>query len=77
MKREVSEELDWMLKDGLIEGSSSEWSSPIVMVKKKDGSNRICVDYLKLDALMKIDSYLRPQVVKFEIYFNVRPCRCQ
>ena len=77
VKREVSEELDWMLKDGLIEGSSSEWSSPIVMVKKKDGSNRICVDYLKLDALMKIDSYLRPQVVKFEIYFNVRPCRCQ
>ena len=41
----VKEELDEMLESGIIEQSKSEWSSPIVLVPKKDGRQRMCVDY--------------------------------
>ena len=53
-----------MFKDGLIEELIGEWSSPIVMVKKEDGSNRICVDYRKLNAVTKFDAYLMPRIDK-------------
>ena len=45
LKKDVCDELQTMLKDGLIEESSSEWSLTIVVVEKKDGNKRICVDY--------------------------------
>ena len=61
LKKDLCDELQTMLKDGLIEESSSEWSSPIVVVKKKDGSNKICVDYRKLNAVTKFDAYPMPR----------------
>ena len=41
----VDEAVDEMLEKGIIERSSSPWASPIVLVKKKDGSTRFCVEY--------------------------------
>ncbi|MES9880089.1 MAG: reverse transcriptase domain-containing protein [Sedimenticola sp.] len=62
-KRElVKEELTKMLQQGIIEPSQSPWSSPIVLVQKKDGSTRFCVDYRKLNSLTYKDSYPLPRV---------------
>lgn len=40
-----------MLKMGVIRESNSPYASPVVVVKKKDGSNRVCVDFRKLNKL--------------------------
>jgi hypothetical protein len=46
-----------MLKDKIIRPSSSPYNSPIVMVTKKDGSLRFCVDFRKLNKVTKISKY--------------------
>ena len=42
---EVEEQIQTMLKEGIIEESSSPWMSPAIFVRKKNGDVRICVDY--------------------------------
>ena len=51
-----------MLKENVIKHSKSPWSSSIVMVKKKDGSSRFCVDYRKLNDITIKDAYPLPCV---------------
>ena len=46
-----------MLEQGVVQPSFSPWSSPIVMVKKKDGSWRFCIDYRKLNEATHRDAY--------------------
>jgi hypothetical protein len=58
----VEEQGTNMLKAGVIELSSSPWVSNVVMVKKKDGTLRFCVDYPHLNALNRQDAYLLPQI---------------
>ena len=61
MKREEDCVAD-MLTGGQIEASDSPWSSPVVLVTKKDGGTRFCVDYRQLnDATIK-DAYPLPRI---------------
>ena len=62
-KREVEkQEVEHMLEKGIIEPSNSPWSSPIVLVTKKDGSARFCVDYRRLNDVTVKDAYPIPRV---------------
>lgn len=48
-KKVVSKQIDEWLRDGVIRESFSEYASPVVVVKKKNGSYRLCVDYRRLN----------------------------
>lgn len=62
-KREIAEkEVQSMLENGIIEPSTSPWSSPIVLVEKKDHSTRFCVDYRALNDITRKDSYPLPNI---------------
>ena len=55
MRDELRNEVDTMLEMGVVRPSTSPYASPIVMVKKKDGSNRVCVDFRKLNKITEVD----------------------
>ena len=61
-KDAIEKEIDEMLACNIIEPSSSEWAAPLVPVRKKDNSIRLCVDYRKLNAITKVDPYPMPRV---------------
>ena len=58
----VRDEIDEMLKDGIIEPASSAYGAPIVLVTKKDKSLQLCVDYQKLNKQSESDAYLMPRI---------------
>ena len=62
MRSAVDEEVDSMLELGIIEPSTAPYASPIVVVKKPDGSNRFCVDYRKLNKITIFDPEPLPQI---------------
>lgn len=47
---------------GVIEPSASAWSSPIVLVPKKDGSLRLCLEFRKPNSVSKFDAYPMPRI---------------
>lgn len=59
-KNIVDKQITEWLKNGVIEAGKSEYASPIVIVKKKDGSSRICVDYRKLNKKVIKDRFPTP-----------------
>ena len=58
----VKDELSRMQRLGVIEPSNSAWASPIVLVTKKDGTIRFCVDFRRVNNLTIKDSYPLPRI---------------
>lgn len=58
----IDETVEQMVKDELIEPAQSEWASNIVLVKKKDGTLRFCLDYRSLNAVTRGDAYPLPKI---------------
>lgn len=61
-RRIIQKEVEKMLDRDVIQPSESPWSSPVVLVKKKDGSWRFCVDYRRLNKITKKDAYPLPRI---------------
>jgi transposase InsO family protein len=57
----IKEHVTTLLSQGVIEPASSPWASNIVLVRKKDGSLRTCIDYRQLNYLTRKDAYPLPR----------------
>ena len=78
LRQELKDEIREMLDMGVIRKSSSLYASPVVIVKKKDGSNRICVDYRKLNEVttsdpepMRTSEYLFQQLGQSKFFSKI------
>ena len=60
--QEVKEHIRMLLGQGVIKYSHSAWASPIVLVRKKDASLRMCVDYRQLNAKTNRDAFPLPRI---------------
>jgi len=54
--------LDDMVHQGIVEEASGPWSSPIVLVRKKDGTPRFCVDYRRVNDVTQKDAHPLPRI---------------
>ncbi len=70
----VKSEIDSLLAGGIIVESDSDWASPLVPVRKKDGGVRLCVDFRQLNAVPPLRRYWLPSLA--EILDLVGPCSC-
>jgi hypothetical protein len=62
MREAVDKEIDSMIAMGIVEPSTAAYASPIVVVQKPDGSNRICIDFRKLNKVTIFDPEPMPQM---------------
>ena len=62
LRKTVDDMVQNMLEQGVIKPSSSPWSSPVVLVEKKDGSKRFCADYCRLNSVTEMDVFPLPRV---------------
>ncbi|GKF27592.1 putative reverse transcriptase domain-containing protein, partial [Tanacetum coccineum] len=60
--RELSVQLQELMEKGFIHPSSSSWGAPMLFVKKKDGSFRMCIDYHELNKLTGKNRYPLPRI---------------
>ncbi|GJW99924.1 hypothetical protein Tco_0183838 [Tanacetum coccineum] len=60
--QELSEQLKELQDKGFIRPSHSPWGAPVLFVKKKDGSMRMCIDYSELNKLTMKNRYPLPRI---------------
>ncbi|KAJ0880181.1 putative nucleotidyltransferase, Ribonuclease H [Helianthus annuus] len=60
--QELKKQLDELLDKGFIQPSSSLWGAPVLFVKKKDGSMRMCIDYRELNKVTIKNRYPLPRI---------------
>ncbi|KAL0405890.1 UNVERIFIED_CONTAM: Transposon Tf2-12 polyprotein [Sesamum latifolium] len=60
--QELKKQLEELLEKGFIQPSTSPWGAPVLFVKKKDGSMRLCVDYRQLNRVTVKNKYPLPRI---------------
>lgn len=58
----LRQEITYMLDNHLISPCTSEWSSPVTLQPKSDGTARFCIDYRRLNAVTRTDTYPLPRL---------------
>ncbi|KAI5151537.1 hypothetical protein ENBRE01_2203 [Enteropsectra breve] len=58
----IEEEITKLLETGIIRRSNSPWASPVVLVPKKDGRKRLCIDYRAINDITTRDAYPLPRI---------------
>jgi hypothetical protein len=58
----ITNEITDMLRMGVIRPSNSPWASPVSLVKKKDGTNRFCIDFRKVNNIVVQDAFPLPRI---------------
>lgn len=61
-RQTINAEVNKLLDSGVITPSNSPWASPVVLVKKSDGSPRFCIDYRRLNSITQKDVYPLPRI---------------
>ncbi|RWS00536.1 Retrovirus-related Pol polyprotein from transposon 17.6-like protein, partial [Dinothrombium tinctorium] len=61
-REEIERQIQDLIEIGVVRPTKSPWSCPVVLVKKKDGSMRMCVDLRKVNSLVKADVYPLPNI---------------
>ncbi|UYV78188.1 hypothetical protein LAZ67_16000412, partial [Cordylochernes scorpioides] len=61
-RRLIQDEVNKMIENHIVKPSESPWSSPVILVRKKDGTWRFCVDYRRLNKITKNDVYPLPRI---------------
>jgi len=65
----IVKEVNVLEERGIIRPSNSPWSTNVVLVKKKDGGHRMCIDFRGLNAVTKKDTYPLP-------FHDIRSIEC-
>jgi hypothetical protein len=73
---ELKKQLKKLLEQGFVRPSASPWGSPVLLMEKKDGTKRMCIDYYTLNSKMIKNKYPLPRIkdlldrLKKKIYFQ-------
>src|SRR3984885_5176657 len=69
LQKEIDREIETMLQSGIIERSDSAYAAPLVVVKKADGTNRLCCNYKQLNKLTVFDP--EPMMANDDIFVKL------
>ena len=58
----IKKEIEKMLNEGIIQEANGTWSSPVVLVTKKDEETRFCIDYRKLNGITMTNTHPLPRI---------------
>ena len=60
--KELKVQMEEMVNKGFVRPSTSPWGAPVLFVKKKDGSMRLCIDYRELNKVTIRNQYPLPRI---------------